>query len=114
MRTIRDLYTSTYRASRPVVIINEQHPLLEDQIEVLMERYPQGWDFLKIPAEGWDRKDMELVMEFLTGVVVFVSPVPYMLKKLSYDLGYAHGGHEANYKTNHYNVTEVLVMCNVA
>lgn len=112
MRTIKDLYSNSYKAKRPVVIINEQHTLLEDQIDKLIERYPHGWEFLKVPAEGWDREKMDLIMESLTGMVVFVSPIPYMINKLAYDLGCAHGGHEANYRTSRYNITEVMVMCN--
>ena len=68
-----------------IIIINEQHTLLPQQEELLRETYGE-WATLKMPAEGCDQKRREeICVEFLFNkdVVVFVSPIPDMIKILA-------------------------------
>lgn len=79
---------------KAVVVINEQHTLLDEQAELLRSKY-NSIEFVKIPACGLTANEQEkLAYEIHKQVgqgllwpknppdVVFVSPVPYLLKRL--------------------------------
>jgi len=67
------------------IIINEQHTMLPDQIAVLTAAGypPESCNMLLVPASGWDREKMGKIMNSLFGDIVFVSPIPLMIKELS-------------------------------
>jgi len=84
---------------KTIVIINEQHSLLPEQKEILKERFG-SWKTIEVPASGWELDEMKEVKEKLyrklaeikgnnillkeyDNTVVFVSPVPYLIKELS-------------------------------
>ena len=71
----------------PLVIINEQHTLLDVQNEILLNRFGvDGWNTLPVPAKGWTQEEMDAIMAsdiFKTKTVVFVSPIPYLIKMLT-------------------------------
>ena len=69
---------------KATVIINEQHSLLEEQKTILNETY-EAWEKLLIPAEGWTLDQIKEVAIKLEGIVVFVSPIPVLIKWLSED-----------------------------
>jgi len=70
------------------VIINEQHKLLEDQERILNEKF-STWDLYKVPADGWNVAQIEKVEEELRNeVVIFCSPIPLLIARLSENLGY--------------------------
>jgi hypothetical protein len=67
------------------VVKNEQHSLFPEQIEILKEYFGSYEEFL-VPADGWKLSEMKGHVEYLANnadIVVFASPVPYMLKELS-------------------------------
>lgn len=91
--------------SKAYVIVNESHNLMEEQEKLLNEKFDEI-EFVKVPANGWSLEDMEGIEQSLlvkmtnaevrpggktvvypanTGdnAVVFVSPIPYLLKELS-------------------------------
>lgn len=101
------------------VIINEQHTLLQQQMELLDKKFNRlgcnrcmyewdgkmsytcpicgntpthdikGWEIMKVPAEGWSREEMDKLRSsgaFSHGSV-FVSPIPYLIRELSFLAG---------------------------
>lgn len=70
---------------KSLVIINDAHTLLEDQERVLDEKFgPEGWERLNIPIEGLNLVQMEELCHKLNGEdVVFASPIPYLVMRLS-------------------------------
>ena len=65
------------------VIINEQHTLLKEQRDIIEKNFFE-WDTLLVPACGWTLKEMKDVFEKLKEEeVVFVSPVPYLIRELA-------------------------------
>lgn len=98
--------------NKVLVLINEQHSLMPAQEEILKEKFGQ-WEFVKVPATGWTIDEMKNVAQdlYLTLVeakpafpgtknnkmkavmtsntgkhntaIVFVSPIPYLLKELT-------------------------------
>lgn len=73
-----------------VLVINEQHKLLEEQRRILEERFGK-WKVLSVPANGWTLKQQEeKVSELIGNVIIFASPIPYMLKRLAFYQGYGH------------------------
>jgi len=98
--------------NKVLVLINEQHSLMPAQEEILKEKFGQ-WEFVKVPATGWTigemknvaqdlylalveakpafpgakNNKMKAVMTSNTGkhntAIVFVSPIPYLLKELT-------------------------------
>ena len=76
---------------KAIVIINETHTLMEDQVKVLNERFGEGnWELYSSPKEGWSKNEMDhqiekiksMVKEYGKLHVVFASPIPYMLMEL--------------------------------
>ena len=79
---------------RVKIIINEQHSLLPDQDRVLRKKFnDHNLEFVKVPASGWTIEEMKQKINELSqaDVVVFVSPVPYILAMMSFDRGYDQG-----------------------
>src|SRR5690625_5262425 len=75
------------------IILNEQHSLLDNQKEVLEERYGDDYEIFSVPAKGWTVEEMDKISEELEdeNLVIFASPVPYLLMKLTYRRGLAAG-----------------------
>jgi len=72
-----------------IVVINESHKLLPEQEKILNTNYKKVL-FLTPPIKGWTIKEMSNIIENdikpminLGYDVVFVSPIPYLLLKLS-------------------------------
>lgn len=73
-----------------VVIINEQHKLLEEQEEILKNSFGR-WETLLVPAKGWSLGEQESILDSLINkTIVFASPIPFLIKRLSFVEGYAH------------------------
>jgi len=70
--------------SKVTIIINEQHSLLEEQEQILNKTYTT-WEKLLVPASGWTIEEIKEVAIKLEGVVIFVSPIPVLIKWLSED-----------------------------
>ena len=78
--------------TKAIVIINEQHKLLDEQKKILEEEY-EVYEVLQVPAQGWTLREMDEVIEKLTSKeirdgkrfldIVFVSPIPYLMMKLT-------------------------------
>ena len=71
---------------KTLVLMNQQHDLFPIQKELLNQKFP-GWKPVFIPASGWSlEQQIHFCKEELVGVgsVVFVSPVPYILARLSF------------------------------
>lgn len=98
--------------NKVLVLINEQHSLMPAQEEILKEKFGQ-WEFVKVPATGWTIDEMKNVAQDLylalveakpafpgaknnkikavmtsntekhNTAIVFVSPIPYLLKELT-------------------------------
>lgn len=105
---------------KPTIIINEQHSLLNSQVELLLSRFGvDGWNTLCVPASGWTKDEMDAVMvsaDLETRVVVFVSPIPYMIKTLAADAA-THDGRNDDHggllpSQINSSIEECLVMAN--
>ena len=99
----------------PLVIINEQHTLLDVQNEILLNRFGvDGWNTLPVPAEGWTQTEMDAIMAsdiFKTKTVIFISPIPYMIKMLT--AAAMANMHLPSIITRYSRTVEsVLLMCN--
>src|SRR5690606_4041001 len=80
---------------RLIVIMNENHTLLPAQEHILKEMFPDlEPEFLFAPATGWTKEEMDkIVASFREAAigpdryhiqhVVFVSPIPYLLRELT-------------------------------
>ncbi|MGM0409230.1 MAG: hypothetical protein ACQEQF_00605 [Bacillota bacterium] len=69
---------------KSIVIINEQHTLMEEQEQILNSNF-DSWETKEVPASGWNIDEMESIISELTlfdGTVVMASPVPYMVMQL--------------------------------
>ena len=72
---------------RTLVIINEQHKLLDQQRIVLDKKFP-NWELLKVPSTGWTLEEMkgvvmDIVEDSSVEAVVCVSPIPYIIRALA-------------------------------
>ena len=99
----------------PLVIINEQHTLLDVQNEILLNRFGvDGWNTLPVPAKGWTQEEMDAIMAsdiFKTKTVIFISPIPYMIKMLT--AAAMANMHLPSIITRYSRTVEsVLLMCN--
>jgi hypothetical protein len=74
--------------NKPVkVILNEQHTLLPDQERAINKHFEGMWEIFPVPANGWTLEEMEKKVDEITSstdVVIFASPVPFLLKELAY------------------------------
>lgn len=78
--------------TKAIVIINEQHKLLDEQKKILEEEY-EVCEVLQVPAQGWALREMDEVINRLTSKeirdgkrfldIVFVSPIPYLIRELT-------------------------------
>lgn len=79
---------------RLVVIVNENHTLLPEQERILKEEFDLEAEFLFAPATGWSKEEMDKIVasfkeaaigpeRYHTQNVVFVSPIPYLLRELT-------------------------------
>lgn len=67
---------------KPIVIMNQTHSLMQDQQDVLDKTFPQGFDILGVPADGWTlQQQLDITQDLIGKTVVFVSPVPVLLAK---------------------------------
>jgi hypothetical protein len=84
-----------------IVIINEQQKLLLEQERILEEKFEE-YELLKVPKESWSLQEMKRISEeiheelstieveldsnfmypIVESAVVFVSPIPFMIKAL--------------------------------
>lgn len=88
-----DFYKKYKRENtKAIVIINEQHKLLDEQKKILEEKY-EVYEVLQVPAQGWTLQEMDEIIDRLTSKevrgnkrlldIVFVSPIPYLLVQLT-------------------------------
>ena len=74
------------------LIINEQHNLFPEQERLLEQFSNQDLEVIKVPANGWTLTEMKAIAREITnGTVIFASPIPYLLSRLSFDSGHQHG-----------------------
>lgn len=65
---------------KALVILNEQHKLMEEQVAILDGLF--DWTIKPVPASGWSLSQMREVIQELKafdGEVVFASPIPALL-----------------------------------
>lgn len=64
------------------VVINEQHSLFPEQIELLNQAYTKdGWNYLRVPSEGWTMEEIEeKAYEYKYCYLVFASPIPLLMR----------------------------------
>lgn len=70
---------------KAIVIMNQQHRLFNDQQNALNGKF-SSYEITLVPQEGWTRQEMEAKMGEIMATdhdIVFLSPVPYMLMKVS-------------------------------
>lgn len=80
---------------RLTVIMNENHTLLPEQERILKEEFPDiEPEFLFAPASGWTKEEMDEIVtsvkkaaigpdRYLFQYIVFVSPIPYLLREIT-------------------------------
>ena len=78
---------------KALVVINEQHSLMPDQVRVLQETF-ESFVRVNVPAEGWTLVQMQENAEVLVEAVqtayyenaaiavVFASPIPALMKSI--------------------------------
>jgi len=73
------------------VIINEQHVLLKEQHDQILNIFGNNWTYMVVPSDGWSIDDINNIVGELRDedAVVFVSPVPLLLRDLSFERGFA-------------------------
>jgi len=66
------------------IIINEQHSMMDSQLEVIRKAFPYlDIAYKHVPATGWTLTDIRCICTHLIDeTVVFVSPIPAMIKIL--------------------------------
>ena len=74
---------------KAIVIMNETHSLLPEQEEILRMAY-EGFDIFPVPSQGWDIGEMiDKINELHEKAceekidIVFVSPIPLMIRELT-------------------------------
>lgn len=73
-----------------VIIINEQHRLMEQQEEVIERQLGNDIELLKIPAQGINRQEIEDLANELNNKavnVIVLSPIPLLLARLAHNQG---------------------------
>ena len=66
------------------LIINEQHTLMPQQEQLLKDTFGT-WDTIKVPADGWTKKQIELIAYTHfedDDEIILASPIPYLIKEL--------------------------------
>ncbi len=77
----------TGKMSKAIVILNEQHQLMEEQASLLDARYEEI-EIISVPATGWtllEQKEIANVLSDLSADKIFASPVPYLLMQVVMD-----------------------------
>jgi len=100
---------------KSTLVINEQHTLLPQQKEILEKYAP--YKTLLVPATGWDKDEMDKIMQGMEGIIIFISPIPYMIKALADDAGSNRTALRASKEypyceSGRTKTQKVLVMCN--
>ncbi|APC82206.1 hypothetical protein [Clostridium botulinum] len=75
---------------KTIVILNEQHSLMEEQKELLLKRF-KSFEVLSVPKDGWSLEEMkDIVNNLHIGAVniemkniIFASPIPALMKLIS-------------------------------
>jgi len=76
------------------VVINVAHSLMAEQVELLNEKFGNdNWERFDVPTEGWTLNEQREISDNLNTAVVFASPLPVMVARLSFKVG-------ASYYTN--------------
>lgn len=73
-----------------VVIINEQHRLMEQQKQIIERQLGNDIELLKIPAQGINRQEIEDLANELNNKsvnVIVLSPIPLLLARLAHNQG---------------------------
>lgn len=82
------------------VIMNVQHKLFPEQLEILDRTFRGNWEYFYVPANGWTLEEQLELADQLQhkGDTVFASPVPVMLGRCVAHAveGEALGGTTAN------------------
>ena len=70
---------------KALVVLKEHHKLLEDQQRVLNEKFKnEGWEIFPIPSEESLQGMADNICHFKGRDVVFASPVPFLISRLSW------------------------------
>lgn len=67
--------------NKAIVLINEQHKMMKEQIEILNDKY-ESWETCLVPASGWtikEQKEKAIELQDHWRDIVFASPVPFLL-----------------------------------
>ena len=108
------------------IVINEAHSLMVSQEKLLEETFSEGWETLMVSKDGWNQKEQ---MEALASIgssrrgtcnqeetVIFVSPVPLMIKAAAADAACSHARQDDHGgllpPAVNVNITKCLVMSN--
>lgn len=74
---------------KAIIVMNESHSLLPEQEKILGMVY-EGFDILPVPAQGWDIGEMiDQIFQLHERAcrekldIVFVSPIPLMIRELT-------------------------------
>lgn len=80
------------KRTQVLVVMNETHSLLPEQKRILETEY-DGYQILPVPADGWTLEEMNSKVEEISTMelqegkyyldIVFVSPIPYMMRELT-------------------------------
>ena len=76
-----------------IVVINIQHALFDQQMDILGKKYDKV-DYLRVPAAGWTLAQINDVCDDLLkggADIIMASPIPALLMKLSKDIAYSVG-----------------------
>ena len=80
-----------------IVIVNEQHTIMTDQIQTIQLELGNGFHILKVAATGWNLDTQKRVHNAISDYgfdrdktinIVFISPIPYLIKAMSFEQGY--------------------------
>ena len=69
-----------------IVVINEQHSLLEEQKNILKENFQDNYRMKKIPKDGLKKDEIIELAKKLSKedkIIVVLSPIPLLLKMLA-------------------------------
>ena len=65
------------------IIKNEQHSIMDDQLKALKVKFGRDMKVIEVnaPAAGWTLEQMDSISN-LKGVIVFLSPIPALMKMM--------------------------------
>jgi len=80
-----------------IIVINEQHNLLDVQESQLRGLFPEGWEVFSVPRDGLTAPEQRQLAQDLWDAftnIAFVSPVPLLLAEVAHLRGieYSVGG----------------------